>query len=184
MLTMASRSIAYAIAWRNSARSEIRLGLLQRRARRQVEPQHVRIDAGADVRELERALVAQPAQRREVFGADVGLRHEIRRARLEPQDLGVLRRDELDDEPIEIRQLDAGGVLLPVVGIARERHPLAGDVLGEHERARVRPSCRAWSAGPTRRRTCARRARPAAGAADRSARCRGARRRVKTAPAA
>ena len=72
---------------------------------REVEPQRVGIDADADLDQLQRALVAQPAQRGDVFRPHVGLRHQVDRAGLQAQDLGVLvALTNSIDQPIEVRQ--------------------------------------------------------------------------------
>ena len=64
----------------------------------------------------------------QVFGAQ---REGVFLAFLEQQQLGVPVRHDLVDEPLDVRQRDAGLVFLPVVGVALHHHAHAGLVLGD-----------------------------------------------------
>ena len=81
-----------------------------------------------------RPCVGRALQRRVGLGRDLA-RHHVELPRLEPQQLRVLVRDDLDDEAIEIRQRGAVRRLAEVVRVAREDEALARHVLAQHERA-------------------------------------------------
>ena len=71
--------------------------------RREVEPQRIGIDADAGLHELHGAARFEPAQSGEILGTHL-CRHQIGRAALQPEQLGVLFRHDLQLELIEPRQ--------------------------------------------------------------------------------
>ena len=134
MLTIAWRSTAHEIAWRNSLRA-IHGAFFGREPRRpQVERKEVGVERDADGDHPQLALVGEPPEGGVILRADVAVAHQVALGRFEPERFGVLIGDDRERQPIEVRQLDAGGVAPEVVRVAREHEPLPGDVLDELKR--------------------------------------------------
>ena len=125
MLAKASRSTACEIAWRNSLRViQSRRGSFAQYGERRLKKNRSGSALTPSSISLQLALLLERPQRRDVFGADLLLQH-VDLSRLQAHQLRVLVGHDLEDHLIEIRQLDAGRVLLPVARVAIEHQPLA-----------------------------------------------------------
>ena len=93
----------------------------------QVEEEQIGIGADAEFDQAQLVLVDERPERREVLGADLLLQH-VDLPRLQPHELGILIGNDLEDHLIEVRQLDAGNVLVVVALVTTEHQPLPGRV--------------------------------------------------------
>ena len=105
-----------------------------KRARLQVEPQAVRDEADAQIVQRDASRVGRALERRVGFGSDRRF-HGVDLPGLEPQQLRVLVREDLDGETIEVRQRAAVRCLAKIARVPIEDQALARHVGAEHERA-------------------------------------------------
>ena len=117
------------------------IGLQERAVARgvgpEVEPEDIAIETRPHVHERDAPLVGGVLDDAVVLQAELGL-EDVGLAGGEPQDLGVLVRDDLEREAIQIRQRHAVAVPPEVFRVAREDDPLARRVGLDDERAEPR----------------------------------------------
>ena len=111
-----------------------RAAVLSERPGFQVEPQAVRVARHAEVEQLDASLVGGALQRGVGLGRNLA-GHHVELSRLEPQQLGALVRDDLDDQTVEVWQRRAVRRLAEIARVAREDDALPGQVLAQDERA-------------------------------------------------